>query len=140
MKGRRATPGLPTRRLPFLVLPMLALGACTPESGSYDEGASADDEELSIVREWATDEGPAPAAMPMTEPGSVPPVEDMIAGLEARLASNPDDVEGWSLLAQSYAYIGRMSDAREAVDRAVALGAERDMLEERVRRAHVGTE
>ena len=139
MKGRHATPGQATRRLPLLVLPMLGLGACTPESGNRNDGASADDEELAIVREWAANESPAPAAVPTTEPASVPPVEDMIAGLEARLASNPDDVEGWSLLAQSYAYIGRMSDAREAVDRAVALGAEQDALEERVRRAHVGT-
>ncbi len=139
MKGRLATPGSLTRGLPLLMVPILGLGACAPESGSPDEGATANDDELAIVREWATDGGPAPSSAPMTEPASVPPVEDMIAGLEARLASNPDDVEGWSLLAQSYAYVGRMSDARDAVDRAVALGAGRAALEERVRRAHVGT-
>ena len=131
MKGRLAT---------LLLLPILGLGACTRESGGTDEGMVADDDELTIVRDWATDESPAPSPAMTTEAASVPPVEDMIAGLEARLAADPDDVEGWSLLAQSYAYIGRMSDAREAVDRAVLLGAERAALEERVRRAHVGTE
>ena len=138
MKGRPATPRSSTRGLVLLVLPILGLSACTPESGSPDRGATADDDELAIVREWAADDGAASSSL-TAEPATVPPVEDMIAGLEARLAANPDDVEGWSLLAQSYAYIGRMSDARDAVDRAVALGAERVALEERVRRAHVGT-
>lgn len=140
MKGRLVTPGLSARRLPVLILPILGLGACTPDSASVDPGAQTEDNELAIVREWATEEGPASSSAIPAGSASVPPVEDMIAGLEARLASNPDDVEGWSLLAQSYAYIGRMSDARQAVDRAVLLGADRAALEARVRRAHVGTE
>ena len=140
MKGRLVTPGPLTRRLPVLLLPLLGLTACTPDSETVDTDVHAEDDELAIVREWATDEGPAPSSAMTAEPANVPPVEDMIAGLESRLASNPSDVEGWSLLAQSYAYVGRMGDAREAVDRAVQLGAERAALEERVRRAHVGTE
>lgn len=34
--------------------------------------------------------------------------------LRARLASNPDDVDGWKLLAQSYEFEGRTAEAEEA--------------------------
>jgi len=38
--------------------------------------------------------------------------------LQARLAANPNDPDGWRLLAQSYQYLGRPADAAEANRRA----------------------
>jgi cytochrome c-type biogenesis protein CcmH len=49
-------------------------------------------------------------------------VASLTAGLEARLEEQPDDGEGWLLLAKSYFYLGRLEEARQAYARAVALG------------------
>lgn len=46
------------------------------------------------------------------------PVADLIAGLEERLAANPDDVEGWMTLGESHAAFGRYDDAADAFARA----------------------
>ena len=90
---------------------------------------------LDIVREWANSDTTATSTAPDS---GVAPVSDMIGGLERRLAKEPDDPGGWSLLAQSYAYMAQMDRAAEAVDRAVQLGADREELEARVRVAHGG--
>lgn len=46
---------------------------------------------------------------------------ELVAKLEAQLKANPDDVQGWLLLARSYDALGRMDDAvkawREAIKR-----------------------
>ena len=49
-------------------------------------------------------------------------VASLTAGLEARLEAQPDDGEGWLLLAKSYFYLGRLEEARQAYARAVELG------------------
>jgi hypothetical protein len=54
-----------------------------------------------------------------SQPGSV---ASLTAGLEARLARQADDGEGWLLLAKSYFYLDRLDDARQAYARAAALG------------------
>jgi cytochrome c-type biogenesis protein CcmH len=69
-------------------------------------------------------------------------VESLIGGLEARLAAQPDDANGWALLAQSYAYTSDGEAAEKAVQRAVELGFDERALRDRVasaeRRAPVG--
>ena len=45
---------------------------------------------------------------------------EAVERLRARLAANPDDVNGWRLLAQSYEYLGHPADAAEANRRADA--------------------
>ncbi|MDP3841752.1 MAG: c-type cytochrome biogenesis protein CcmI [Oxalobacteraceae bacterium] len=45
----------------------------------------------------------------------------MVAGLAQRLKSNPDDVEGWSMLARSYNALGRFGEAADAYARLVKL-------------------
>ena len=55
-----------------------------------------------------------------TELGSV---ESMVGGLEQRLQKKPDDGKGWLLLAKSYRHMGRMDDARDAYQKAEALGS-----------------
>ncbi|MEO3387831.1 c-type cytochrome biogenesis protein CcmI [Mesorhizobium sp. CAU 1741] len=50
-------------------------------------------------------------------------IEEMVAGLDTRLRSDPDDHEGWQRLIQSYVVLGRHDDARDALSRGLqALG------------------
>ena len=59
-------------------------------------------------------------------------VESMISGLEARLAAQPNDANGWALLAQSYAYTADEAALERAVKRAVELGVDEQSLRERI--------
>ncbi len=52
---------------------------------------------------------------------SLPSVDSMLAQLETRLASHPDDAEGWRLLGRSYTHLERLEDASRAFSRARAL-------------------
>jgi hypothetical protein len=49
-------------------------------------------------------------------------VASMVDGLVARLENEPDDADGWVLLARSYEHLGRNADAQEAYEHAQALG------------------
>ncbi len=49
-------------------------------------------------------------------------VASFLPGLEAKVASDPDDGTNWLLLAKSYRHLGRTDDAQEAYAQAVALG------------------
>jgi len=51
-------------------------------------------------------------------------VEDMISGLEKRLEENPNDLEGWQVLSQTYLALGRYQEAREGYQRILTLGGE----------------
>ncbi|HJO69668.1 MAG TPA: c-type cytochrome biogenesis protein CcmI [Rhodospirillales bacterium] len=53
-------------------------------------------------------------------------IRTMVEGLAERLAQQPDDVEGWLMLARSYATLGEDEKAREARARADALMRERN--------------
>jgi len=55
------------------------------------------------------------------EQALLPPVLELVDGLEARLRENPDDVVGWRLLGQSYLSLGRYPDARQALREALRL-------------------
>jgi len=66
---------------------------------------------------------------------SAAPVESLIGGLEARLAEKPDDAAGWTLLAQSYAFVANREGAETAVQHAVALGVDEATLRARVQSA-----
>ncbi len=63
---------------------------------------------------------------------TAPPVESLVARLEARLEREPNDAEGWALLAQSYAYTSNEEAVERAVLRAVELGVDETMLRDRV--------
>jgi cytochrome c-type biogenesis protein CcmH len=51
-------------------------------------------------------------------------IEAMTEKLTARLKEQPDDAEGWSMLARSYTVLGRHPEALPAYERAVALRAD----------------
>jgi hypothetical protein len=59
-------------------------------------------------------------------------VASLLGGLEARLTANPDDAKGWLLLAKSYDHLGRTADARNAYEKATALGMTDAALESRL--------
>lgn len=58
---------------------------------------------------------PAPAAQTQATAADI---QAMVAKLEARLAANPDDHQGWLMLARSHRYFGRHADAALAFARA----------------------
>ncbi len=72
---------------------------------------------------------PALAAAPAADPeghgggagGSTPQMDEAIAGLEKRLASEPDNIEGWMLLGRAYKATQRFDDARNALKKAFDL-------------------
>lgn len=65
------------------------------------------------------------AAAEMDEEERTAMIEDMVAGLDARLRGQPDDPQGWQRLVRSYVMLGREDDARDALDRGLqALGRE----------------
>jgi len=63
------------------------------------------------------------SAQPMPRPAqSFPPeVLEMVARLEKRMASSPDDGEGWKRLGRAYTVMGRQSEALTAYGKAAAL-------------------
>jgi cytochrome c-type biogenesis protein CcmH/NrfG len=75
-------------------------------------------------------------SMAPSNDGSTPmqaaPISSLLGGLEQRLAAQPNDVDGWALLAQSYAFMGDGAAADAAVKKAVALGMDEQALRARV--------
>lgn len=57
------------------------------------------------------------AANAAAHQGLAPDVEQMVAGLAARLEKNPSDTQGWAMLARSYHAMGRMAEAKAAFAR-----------------------
>lgn len=75
-------------------------------------------------------------SMAASNDGSAPmqaaPISSLVGGLEQRLAAQPNDMDGWALLAQSYAFMGDAAAANGAVKKAVALGMDEQALRARV--------
>ena len=65
-------------------------------------------------------------------PTQAAPISSLVGGLEQRLAAQPNDVDGWALLAQSYAFMGDAAAANGAIKKAVALGMDEQTLRARV--------
>ncbi|MEO1135774.1 MAG: c-type cytochrome biogenesis protein CcmI [Pseudomonadota bacterium] len=64
----------------------------------------------------------AAAAMSAQERAAM--IEGMVTGLAARLEQEPDDLEGWVMLARSYGVLGDAQKSAEAYARAIALSPE----------------
>lgn len=61
---------------------------------------------------------------------SVASVASMVQGLRERLEKEPDDADGWVLLARSYEHLGQHQEALAAHERAKALGKTDPTLEQ----------
>ena len=118
------------KRLYIFLLVAMSAGCNSSRPADEPLVAGIANEDVEIVRSWLSAQS-SPAVVPTSasKSSAVAPVGDMLAGLESRLAQNPDDVSGWRLLAQSYAYVGRMQEAQAAADEAVRLGANREQLD-----------
>ena len=55
-----------------------------------------------------------------TSDSTLPPMAELVEGLDARLQEQPDDPAGWYLLGQSYMSLGRYADARRALSEGLA--------------------
>jgi cytochrome c-type biogenesis protein CcmH len=55
--------------------------------------------------------------------GTVPPMEDMVVALAARLEREPNDLQGWQMLGRSYMSMRNFSGAVSAYQRAVQIEA-----------------
>jgi cytochrome c-type biogenesis protein CcmH len=79
-------------------------------------------QDLSIPESFAASAAPASESLRLLQPqAGLPPVDEMIRRLAARLLQNPKDAEGWRTLGWSYFSIGRFSDASEAYAKAIEL-------------------
>ncbi|MDJ0946454.1 MAG: c-type cytochrome biogenesis protein CcmI [Kiloniellales bacterium] len=66
----------------------------------------------------------AERAAPGAEQGNLPDIETMITRLKGRLAEQPNDIDGWITLGQTYMATGRFRDAVGAFDRALEIRAD----------------
>ena len=118
---------------------VLLLCACTgPDAPETELRSLAVDRS---VQAWLAGDAVQSGDDVRTDPGgsaSLAPVADMVGGLEARLREQPDDRQGWRLLARSYAYHGDMPRAASAAERAIALGADTDDMRAIIAAARTG--
>jgi cytochrome c-type biogenesis protein CcmH len=101
------------------------LPAPAPPAGPAPPADSAQAEARAPAGAIQTQRGPS--AEQMRELQSRPPEEQaemirgMVAGLAARLEQQPDDVEGWRMLARSYRTLGESAQAAEAAQQVARL-------------------
>lgn len=65
--------------------------------------------------------GDQPLAARMTEAGQEAEAQRLIAALEERMKSNPDDPRGWALLARARASEGKLIEGAEAYEKVIGL-------------------
>jgi len=57
-------------------------------------------------------------------PPTAQQVENLIGDVEKRLEENPNDLEGWQILSQTYLALGRYADAQKGFQQVLKLGGE----------------
>ncbi|BCX88876.1 cytochrome c-type biogenesis protein CcmH [Methylomarinovum tepidoasis] len=72
-----------------------------------------------------------PRTTPQAQKNAPPSLEEAIAKIERRLQDNPNDLEGWVLLARSYQATGRIDKALDAYRKALQLAPDDPDLEVR---------
>ncbi|MCY1670694.1 tetratricopeptide repeat protein [Novosphingobium sp. SL115] len=87
-------------------------------AGAIALGAGA----LAMMR--GEDAAPPQAQPPAVAPSQQPSVDDVVARLEAKLAENPEDAEGWRMLGWSYFQTERYAEAATALKKATKLDPE----------------
>lgn len=68
--------------------------------------------------------GKNPVTEPPNHPQKAGSIDQLLDGLIQRLEAQPDDLEGWLLLAKSYQYLGQAEQAKMALSKAQSLGYE----------------
>lgn len=101
------------------------------------------DQRMADIRQLAKEAAEAPqapgptaedvaAAQDMSTQDRNAMIEGMVQRLADRLADEPDDFEGWARLANAYLVLGRVGDARAALDKLPQDHAQRASLQERI--------
>jgi cytochrome c-type biogenesis protein CcmH len=106
-RGAEAYEGAPFVQQQF-VAAATELGVAAPGAGGADGARGPTDEQMRAARDLSPEEQ---AEM----------IRGMVDGLAARLAEQPDDSEGWRMLARSYGVLGETAKAAEAAKQAAAL-------------------
>ena len=123
-------------RLLLVAVAMATLAACDQAAVTVPQTADIQTSSRSADPWAGVESAMGLTAAPRTATTSTaPPISELIARLEAKAAANPDDRGHWTLLAQSYAHLGRADDAARAAERAIALGADESLLKGQVARA-----
>jgi tetratricopeptide (TPR) repeat protein len=65
---------------------------------------------------------------PSTPHTQAPPIEDLLSGLRKRLESDPNNADGWALLARSYFHLGQVEEAQAAAAKARSLGYTQEII------------
>jgi cytochrome c-type biogenesis protein CcmH/NrfG len=129
------------RNLRYVQLPAVGLAiagaiAAIAIVTTFGEGSAGESRSLGGVRvdELArvSSSFSSPSPTRQMQAGKVASIASLISGLEQRLETESADAGGWSLLAQSYAFVGKTEQAEHAVLRAVELGADESDLRNRV--------
>tara|TARA_R110002153_G_scaffold182060_3_gene335408 strand:- start:876 stop:1766 length:891 start_codon:yes stop_codon:yes gene_type:complete len=97
------------------VIAMLTLLILWPQETPNNQGFKDTEQPVAQTSESS-------AAVASKQNKQIAPVEDLLFNLEQRLNKQPDDMQGWLLLAKSYRYLQRDSDAESALEKAQALG------------------
>jgi len=114
LAGQDAAPARPSRALVAMLSVFVAALAAV---GYWQTGSP------SLVREGAPVAGTAAAEPGQDASGQTgrQQIEAMVGALAERMKGKPDDVQGWTMLARSYAVLGRFNEAIPAYARATEL-------------------
>jgi cytochrome c-type biogenesis protein CcmH len=77
---------------------------------------------VALYLAWSKPVITTPTASQIAQNGTMAPEHiEMIKGLQGRLEQNPNDGKGWSMLARSYAVLGRFNESAAAYEKAANL-------------------
>ncbi len=107
-----AMPWLIAGSLGFAVLFTYLIGAMHPGALKWPEANSVDALAPSVDQAVAASAG---------HPGDGANLQDRLAGLQARLAAQPDDLRGWVLLARTHASMSNYLESANALKKALEL-------------------
>lgn len=74
------------------------------------------------MSEFKNSQAPTPGPDSQSSATGLDSVDVMLVGLRQRLETQPEDIDGWILLSKSYFHVNRQKQAKEAYDKAMALG------------------
>ncbi len=93
--------------------------------GNPGQNATELGRSLAAAAEQTPQRGPSAedmaAAEALTDEQRASMIAGMVEGLAARLKDNPDDLQGWTMLARSYATLGEFDKSINAFENAIAL-------------------
>lgn len=107
---------------PFVLQELAKLKEIAAPSG--DTGRAKQSSPQPSVQRRGPNAEQVQAAQALNDDERASMIEGMVAGLEARLESEPDDLEGWMMLGRSFGVLGDHKKSADAYARAIALAPE----------------